>query len=304
MFMYIVYNISCLNIILGQGIPMNSIELPAPAKINIALDVIGKRPDGYHEVRMLMQQIKLHDTVVLERSESSIDVSCSNPLVPQGYTNIAYKAAKMLMDSKGISSGIRIKIDKRIPMAAGLAGGSTDAAAVLKGLNELFSLGLSMEELAQIGVKAGADVPFCIKGGTMLSEGIGEILTPISPLQGVYLVVVCPHINVSTQWVYQQLRLDRISQRPDFNILINAISSRDIAEIAGNLINVLETVTTEKHSIIKEIKEKLVSAGALGSLMSGSGPSVFGIFDSCEKANAACEAISHEGWDVFLTETI
>lgn len=302
MFMYIVYNIS--RHILGQGITMNSIKLPAPAKINIALDVLGKRPDGYHEVRMLMQQIKLHDTVLIERSESSIDVSCNNPLVPQDCGNIAYKAAKLLLDSAGITSGIKIKIDKKIPMAAGLAGGSTDAAAVLKGINELFALGLSMEQLAQIGVKAGADVPFCIKGGTMLSEGIGEILTPVSPLQGIFLIVVCPHINVSTQWVYQQLRLDRISQRPDFKLLLDSIGLRDIAKISASLVNVLETVTIEKYGIIKDIKEKLVSAGALGSLMSGSGPSVFGIFDSYETAKAACEIISHEGWDVFLTETI
>lgn len=283
---------------------MNSISLPAPAKINIALDVLGKRSDGYHEVRMLMQQIKLQDTVFIERSESSIDVSCNNPLVPQDCGNIAYKAAKLLLDSAGITSGIKIKIDKRIPMAAGLAGGSTDAAAVLKGINELFALGLSMEQLAQIGVKAGADVPFCIKGGTMLSEGIGEILTPVSPLQGVFLIVVCPHINVSTQWVYQQLRLDRISQRPDFELLLGAIGLRDIAKISANLVNVLETVTIEKYGIISDIKEKLVSAGALGSLMSGSGPSVFGIFESCETAKTACDIISHEGWDVFLTETI
>ncbi len=302
MFMYIVYNIS--RHILGQGITMNSIKLPAPAKINIALDILGKRPDGYHEVRMLMQQIKLHDTVLIERSESSINVSCNNPLVPQDCGNIAYKAAKLLLDSAGITSGIKIKIDKRIPMAAGLAGGSTDAAAVLKGINELFALGLSMEQLAQIGVKAGADVPFCIKGGTMLSEGIGEVLTPVSPLQGVFLVVVCPHINVSTQWVYQQLRLDRISQRPDFELLLGAIGLKDIAKIASSLVNVLETVTIEKYGIIRDIKEKLVSAGALGSLMSGSGPSVFGVFDSFETAKSACEIISHEGWDVFLTETI
>lgn len=302
MFMYIVYNIS--RHILEQGITMNSIKLPAPAKINIALDILGKRPDGYHEVRMLMQQIKLHDTVLIERSESSINVSCNNPLVPQDCGNIAYKAAKLLLDSAGITSGIKIKIDKRIPMAAGLAGGSTDAAAVLKGINELFALGLSMEQLAQIGVKAGADVPFCIKGGTMLSEGIGEILTPVSPLQGVFLIVVCPHINVSTQWVYQQLRLDRISQRPDFKLLLDSIGLRDIAKISASLVNVLETVTIEKYGIIRDIKENLVSAGALGSLMSGSGPSVFGIFDSFETAKAACEIISHEGWDVFLTETI
>ncbi len=302
MFMYIVYNIS--RHILGQGITMNSIKLPAPAKINIALDILGKRPDGYHEVRMLMQQIKLHDTVLIERSESSINVSCNNPLVPQDCGNIAYKAAKLLLDSAGITSGIKIKIDKRIPMAAGLAGGSTDAAAVLKGINELFALGLSMEQLAQIGVKAGADVPFCIKGGTMLSEGIGEVLTPVSPLQGVFLVVVCPHINVSTQWVYQQLRLDRISQRPDFELLLGAIGLKDIAKIASSLVNVLETVTIEKYGIIRDIKEKLVSAGALGSLMSGSGPSVFGVFDSFETAKSACEIISYEGWDVFLTETI
>ncbi|RXE58775.1 4-(cytidine 5'-diphospho)-2-C-methyl-D-erythritol kinase [Acetivibrio mesophilus] len=283
---------------------MKSISLDAHAKINLSLDVIGKRQDGYHEVRMIMQTITLHDKVILETRDTGIEVGCDKPWVPGGNDNIAYKAANLIMEKYKVTSGVSIKILKRIPVAAGLAGGSADAAAVIKGMNELFDLNLNEDELMDIGKQIGADVPFCIRGGTMLSEGIGEKLTKISSFQGVDIVLVKPKVGVSTAWVYNNLKLDKISLRPDTDFLINAISKKDIGSLAQNMRNVLETVTIEKYGVINDIKNELRRLGALGSMMSGSGPSVFGIFEDSEKAHRAYESLKDGKWECFVTQTL
>ena len=284
---------------------MNSICIKARAKINLSLDVLRKREDGYHDVQMIMQSISLHDKVFLGQIEKkSIKISCDKKWVPSNSDNIAYKAAKLLMDKFDLQKGIDIKIVKNIPVAAGLAGGSADAAAVLKGMNELFSLNLEQEELMQLGKTIGADIPFCIKGGTMLAEGIGEILTDIKPLNNVDIVLVKPRISVSTAWVYKNLNIDKITSRPYTDYLISMIEKRDLQNLGNKMVNVLEAVTIKKHVIICEIKDKLVKLGALGSMMSGSGPTVFGIFENRLTAQKAYENINMDDrWDCILTET-
>lgn len=283
---------------------MNEINLKANGKINLSLDVLRKRDDGYHEVQMIMQSINLHDEVCIEIIDDGIYVSCNKPWVPSGSDNIAYKAAELLMKRYKIKKGVNIKIIKNIPVSAGLAGGSTDAAAVIKGINKLFSLNLDQKELMELGKTIGADVPFCIKGGTMLSEGIGELLTPVKPFSNVNILLVKPKISVSTAWVYKNLDINNISERPNIQSILDAIDKRDIGYVANSMKNVLETVTIKKYGVIEEIKQELLELGALGSMMSGSGPTVFGIFENKEKAHFAYEKIQNTRRECIMTETL
>ncbi len=283
---------------------MGLLEMNAPAKINLSLDVLKRREDGYHELRMIMQTVGLQDTVILESAGSGIEIACSNRYVPCGNDNTVYKAASLLKERYGIKDGLRIRIIKRIPVAAGLAGGSSDAAAVLKGMNGMFCLGLTPEQLAAAGKEVGADVPYCIRGGTMLAEGIGELLTALPSFSGVDVIILKPKVGVSTAWVYKNLKLDRIAARPDTERLIAAIGAKDIGALAKNMENVLETVTIPQYPIVSAAKEKLVVLGAEGSMMSGSGPSVFGLFSSRAKAAAAAEKLRDKNWECYLTKTV
>lgn len=283
---------------------MTALEMKARAKINLSLDVTGKRPDGYHDLRMIMQTVDLYDSVYLEIADSDIEVVSSSPYAPGGPDNTAYKAAKLIFDEFSIKSGIRISVTKRIPVAAGLAGGSSDAAAVLKGMNQLFSLGLGDEELMSIGKKVGADVPYCIKGGTMLAEGIGDVLTPLEPLKNVDIVLIKPAVGVSTQWVYKSLKLENITKRPDTGILVKSIEDRNIDILAKSMVNVLETVTIARHPVIASIKDRLIREGAVGSAMSGSGPTVIGIFRNRFVARRAFESFRSFKGERFITKTI
>ncbi len=285
---------------------MPGLELKAQAKINLSLDVLGKREDGYHELRMIMQTVSLHDIVLLETVPSGIIVECSSRWVPEDRTNTAWKAADLLRCKFGIKSGIKIKIIKRIPVAAGLAGGSSDAAAVLRGVNELFSLGLSLTDLRLLGKQVGADVPYCISGGTMLAEGIGEKLTRLPDFSGVDVVLVKPGVGVSTAWVYGNLRASEIidRDRPDTNLLSGALRTRDIRTVSENMKNVLEGVTIPKYDIVRFAKDKLLELGAIGSMMSGSGPTAFGIFPDGKSAAAACDKLAGDKrWKCFRTKT-
>ena len=283
---------------------MNTIELKARAKINLSLDVLSKRSDGYHEVRMIMQTLELHDRVILKEISEGIEIQCNSPWVPSNNQNIAYKAAELIIRSYGIKAGVSININKRIPVAAGLAGGSSNAAAVLKGLNEMFLLGISEDELMMLGKQIGADVPYCIRGGTMLSEGIGEILTLLSQMPKTPVVLVKPKIGVSTAWVYKNLDLENINQRPETNLLVEAIGNKDIKGLASNMVNVLESVTIPKYPIIDEIKIKMIKSKALGSMMSGSGPTVFGIYEDDESAQSAWNLLKTDSrWESILTYT-
>lgn len=283
---------------------MAPLEMTANAKINLSLDVLRKREDGYHELRMIMQSVELHDTVILESGGTDIRVECNSRWVPKNADNIACKAASLLMEKYGIKSGLRIKIIKRIPVAAGMAGGSTDAAAVLKGLNRMFSLGLDTKTLMEMGRQIGADVPYCITGGTMLAEGVGEILTPLKRFSGINLVIIKPEIGVSTAWAFKNLDMGKPIERPDTKLLKDAVEAGDIAAVASNMKNVLESVTIPRFGIVNEAKEKLIELGALGSMMSGSGPSVFGIFGDRERANVAYRAaLTDKRWNCILTST-
>ena len=264
----------------------------AYAKINIGLDVLRRRADGYHEVKMIMQTVDIYDELVLERrKEPGIELRMDNSELPSGGDNLICRAADLLFREKKITEGVNISLTKRIPIAAGMAGGSADAAAALRGLNELFDMGYSLKELQALGVGLGADIPYCLAGGTMLSEGIGEILTPLPAPPAAHLVIAKPDINVSTAFVYGNLHADSLAWHPDIDGMIAALQKGDLDGITGRLGNVLETVTVKAHPVIEQIKELLRKQGAENALMSGSGPTVFGIFKEKETAERAAEAV-------------
>ena len=284
-------------------------DIKAHAKINLALDIVGRRDDGYHLVRMIMQSLELHDTVSIKKNPSGSEVNkitihTDSDLVEDNEYNLGYKAARIMCDRFDIKDDIDINIVKRIPVAAGLAGGSSDAAAVLKGMNELFELGLSTEDLQDIGLKLGADVPYCIVGHTMLSEGIGEVLTPVpSKLGAAYILLAKPSRGVSTKEVYQKYDSSEHEIHPDVDAVKEAIESGNLPLLAENLGNVLEDVTIPMVSEIKEIKDKMLDLGAVGTLMSGSGPTVFGIFDDKDKIDKAVDVIKESFTDTTVIST-
>lgn len=270
--------------------------LKAYGKINLGLDVVRKREDGYHEVKMVMQTVRIYDKIDLVRSaEPGIRLETNLYYLPDNEGNLGYKAAKLLMDEFEIKEGVDIKMRKFIPVAAGMAGGSSDAAAVLFGINKMFSLGLTMEQLMLRGVKLGADVPYCIMRGTALSEGIGEILTPLPPMPQCQILIAKPPISVSTKFVYENLNLSALFRdaHPDIDRIAAAISSGDFYGVAGNMGNILETVTIPAYPIIREIKEMMVELGAVNALMSGSGPTVFGLFVNPAAAREAYEEMRY-----------
>lgn len=278
------------------------IKINGYAKINLSLDVLSKREDGYHNLQMIMQSLELHDEITLERISSGIVIDCNAMYVPVNSSNIAYKAAELMMRKYALSGGVKIAINKNIPVAAGLAGGSTDAAAVIKGMNSMFGLNKSQEELMTLGKAIGADVPYCIMGGTALAEGIGERLTKLKPLSNIPVILVKPRIGVSTAWVYGNLNINEIKDRPQTDRLIEAISKQDIKFISKNMKNVLESVTIKKYSIINDIKERLVKLGSIGSMMSGSGPTVFGIFENKRMAESAFNTLKQSEHECILTQ--
>lgn len=272
------------------------LSLKAYGKINLGLDVLRRREDGYHDVRMIMQTVGIFDRVDLVRTEQAgIQVETNLYYLPTNENNLVYKAAKLLMDEFQVKDGIQIRLQKFIPVAAGMAGGSSDAAAVLFGVNKMFGLGLGTEELMERGVKIGADVPYCILRGTALSEGIGEVLTKLPPVPQCQVLVAKPGINVSTKFVYENLHANELKseEHPDIDAIIRAIENRDIFGIADSLGNVLETVTIKEYPIIQEIKDAMLESGAIGSLMSGSGPTVFGLFTNPAAAQAAYENLRY-----------
>ena len=282
----------------------NDISLKALAKINLGLDVVRRREDGYHEVRMIMQTIQLYDRLDIKRTqEPGIQIQTNLSFLPVNENNLIYKAAKLLMDEFSITDGVSVKLDKRIPVAAGMAGGSTDAAAMLIGVNRLFSLGLTKRQLMERGVQIGADVPYCIMRGTALAEGIGEALSHLPPMVKCPVLIAKPSISVSTKFVYQNLKLDDTTIHPDIDRLIDDIKAKNLHDIAAHMGNVLETVTIPNYPVIDEIKKHMLSNGAVGAMMSGSGPTVFGLFDDEDTAKKAYKAMrsSHLARQVYLT---
>jgi 4-diphosphocytidyl-2-C-methyl-D-erythritol kinase len=285
-----------------------SLTIPAYAKINLSLDVLHRRKDGYHDLHMVMQQVALCDHIYIRLSSvPGIHLKTDAAFLPSKRGNIAWRAAELLGTKSGINlaeTGVEIEIKKRIPIAAGLAGGSADAAAVLKGLNQLWRLGMSIEELQMLGLQLGADVPYCLMGGTALAEGIGDRLTPLVLAKNFWVVLVKPAISVSTREVFQRLNLGCIHQRPDNMALISAMKNADVRGMAEAMANVLETVTIPLVPEIDEIKHKMLEFNATASLMSGSGPTVFGLFKDREKAQAAGSKLSLIYQEVQVTHTL
>lgn len=285
---------------------MERISLKALAKINLGLDVLRRREDGYHEVRMIMQTIHIYDQILLEKQAGKgIRVKTNLYYLPVNENNLVYKAAKLLMDEFEIQGGLSIDLKKYIPVAAGMAGGSSDAAAVLFGINRMYRLGLSVEELMARGVKIGADVPYCVMRGTALAEGIGEVLTPLSPMPPCYILVAKPGISVSTKFVYENLHAAELPFHPDIDGMRLALEQGDLKGLAARMENgnVLETVTVPQYPVIRRLKETMLDYGASASLMSGSGPTVFGIFESRQTAKKAYSALKrgHQAKQLFLT---
>ena len=279
-------------------------RLRAMAKINLGLDVTNKRADGYHEVRMVMQTIRMYDQLNMEvTATAGIKMETNLSYLPVNENNLVCKAAKLLMDEFAIKQGLDIKLKKVIPVAAGMAGGSSDAAAAMVGVNRIFDLGLSTSELMERAVAIGADVPYCIMRGTALAEGIGEKLTALPSAPECYVLIGKPGISVSTKFVYGNLKIDEIKRHPDIDTLVAAIKENDFYKMSNNLGNVLEEVTIPAYPVIEQIKQEMLRAGAVNALMSGSGPTVFGLFDDKEKAMVAKETLreSHLAKQVFLT---
>ena len=275
---------------------MDQISLKALAKINLGLDVVRRREDGYHEVRMIMQTIHLYDQLLIKKEkEPGIRISSNLSFLPVNENNLVYKAGKLLMDEFQIKEGVSVELTKRIPVAAGMAGGSTDAAAMLYGLNEIFGLGLSRKQLMERGVLIGADVPYCLMRGTALAEGIGEKLKSLPPMVKCPVLIAKPNISVSTKFVYQNLVLDENTVHPDIDGMIENIKAQDLQAIAAGMGNVLESVTIPHYPIIEEIKDRMKASGAINAMMSGSGPTVFGLFEDEETARKAMEDMKESG---------
>lgn len=299
---------------------MDTITRKAYAKINLNLDVLRRREDGYHEVKMIMQTIDLSDELTFTKLPANTDskepaITLSVERLPENADigpvekNLIYRAAKLIMEEYKVQDGVSIVLNKSIPVAAGMAGGSTDAAAVFHGLNELFSLGMSVERMCELGVKLGADIPYCIKGGTCLSEGIGEKLTSIATPPESVLLIAKPDIAVSTKFVYENLHANDLPKEahPDVDAMIEALEDKDILKMSKLLGNVLERVTVPAYPIIDEIKTMMNENGALGSLMSGSGPTVFGLFgNDIDSARKTAKMIEEAGLskEVFVTKFI
>ncbi|MBO5461222.1 MAG: 4-(cytidine 5'-diphospho)-2-C-methyl-D-erythritol kinase [Ruminococcus sp.] len=276
-------------------------KLKALAKINLGLDVLGRRENGYHDVRMVMQSIYLYDNVSIDKKEEpGITLITNLNFLPADQGNIAYRAAQMLMEEFDIKEGVRIHLDKHIPVAAGLAGGSTNAAAVLFGMNRLFRLGLSKQELMERGVKLGADVPYCIMRGTVLAEGIGEELTALPAMPKCTVLIAKPPVAVSTKDIYEALDSKEIADHPDIDGLLNGLEEQDVKKIASCMGNVLETVTIPMCPVIDDIKKIMLDCGAMNAMMSGSGPTVFGLFESKAAAKKAQEII----WEKELAKQV
>lgn len=275
---------------------MEEIKRRAYGKINLGLDVLRKRPDGYHDVKMIMQMVSVYDELTFRKiSEQEIRIVTNKEELPFQEDNLIYKAARLILERLGSSQGILVTLEKNIPIAAGMAGGSTDAAATLLGLNELLEGNIPMEELLSMGVKIGADVPYCILQGTALSEGIGEVLTPLPAPPACSLLIGKPDISVSTKYVYENLKVDMLKKHPDIDGMRKAIEEGDLEGITSRMENVLETVTIQRYPIIGKIKEAMLKAGAINALMSGSGPTVFGVFASGGEARQAEKEIEKTG---------
>lgn len=285
---------------------MESIRLKARAKINLGLDVLGKRDNGYHDVRMVMQTIGIYDRLIMTKiPEDEIRIRSNLSFLPVNENNLIYKAIRLVKEQYHINTGVQVELNKFIPVAAGMAGGSTDAASALFGMSRLFQLGLSTSKMMELGVGLGADVPYCVMRGTALAEGIGEKLTRLQPVPHMWILIAKPPINVSTKLVYESLDMGGVAVHPDIDGIIEAINAQDVDQIAKRMGNVLEGVTIPMYPVIDTIKQDMLAHGAINAMMSGSGPTVFGIFPD-EATTLQCQAFLKQKGDarqVYITET-
>ncbi|SFA90683.1 4-(cytidine 5'-diphospho)-2-C-methyl-D-erythritol kinase [Selenomonas ruminantium] len=280
------------------------VTVEANAKINLTLDILGKRPDGFHEVAMVMQSIGLHDTLTMEKTDGEIALFINVPWLKADEKNLAWRAAELVRQEYGLTGGVRMELTKRIPIAAGLAGGSADAAAVLKGMNELYNLQMSEARLCELGARLGSDIPFCLMGGTMLATGRGEVLTRLADMPETWVVLAKPRISVSTAWAYQNYDEQGAERHPDNEAIKKAIARGNRKAVAGLLCNVLESVTIKKYDVIADYKQMMLDKGAMASMMSGSGPTVFGLARNREQAEAIANVLrQNTNADVFVTRT-
>ena len=283
---------------------MDTLTRKAYAKINLGLDVLRRREDGYHEVKMIMQTVDIYDVLTFVKAPADVfRLSVDSAQIPDDDNNLVLKAARLLFATAGIDAGVEVTLQKNIPVAAGMAGGSTDAAATLIGLNALYDLRFTTEQLQEIGVKLGADIPYCIMGGTALSQGIGEILRPLPAPPRAHLVIAKPDLMISTKYVYENLHANSLKVHPNIDGMIEALSNQDLIKMCSLMGNVLETVTEKENPIITQIKDLMKEQGATGALMSGSGPTVFSIFTEEEKARNCFQKIQEENLakQLFLT---
>ncbi len=277
------------------------IKVLARAKVNLTLDVLGKRPDGYHEVEMVMQSVELHDSLEFSPADRGIEITVEGMDLLPGEDNLVYRAAELMRLRGNVRSGVKVLLKKKIPVAAGLGGGSADAAVTLKALNKMWGVGLSMSELILLGEQLGADVPYCLMGGTALARGKGEQVLRLPPCPPLGLVLVKPPFSVSTGSVYQAFRFGQTLKKPDNQAMIEMIRTNDASGIASCLDNALESVTIRMHPEITEIKEKLIEAGALGALMSGSGPTVFGLTPDLVSARSVAARYKKSNEQLLVT---
>jgi len=284
---------------------MNFVNVYANAKINLALDVLGKREDGYHELSSVMQTVALRDKLSIRKLYTSrIKLNSNAKWLPVDERNLAFKAAQVLLERFPAPYGVLIEIDKKIPISAGLGGGSADCAAALLGIKKLFNLPVSMDELLEIAATLGADVPFCLLKGTALAEGIGEILTPLKPCPPVHIVIAKPPVSISTRDVFRQFKMENVGKRPNIDKMIADIENGDIKAVAVGLCNVLESVSVKEFVVIERLKRIMLANGAMGAIMSGSGPTVFGMFEDKATAQKTVSKIRTElsVKEVFLTD--
>lgn len=280
-------------------------NLKAYAKINVTLDVVGKRPDGYHNLKSIMQTVSLYDEINLKTDDSGeITISVNWPYLVTDNRNIAYKAADLFFEKTGIKSGLSIDIHKNIPMGAGLGGGSADAAAVLTGLNKMFGNPLTYDALAKVGLMCGADVPFCLKKGTCLAEGLGEILTPLPPFPDCFILIAKPPISLGTKSVFEDLNIKNIKHHPNTDGVIEAIHDKNLFEISIRVYNVLEETVRERYRDLALYKGIMLENGALGAAMTGSGSAVFGIFNDKKLAENAAEIFKKLTVSAFFTKPL
>jgi len=279
-------------------------KVKAYGKVNIVLDIIGKREDGYHLLRMIMQTVNIYDELTFNKGAEGIHITSNKEFVPTDNKNLVYKAIELFCDTYGIKREMEVHIEKNIPVEAGMAGGSTDAAAALRAMRDIYKPNVSNEELRLLGVKLGADVPYCIEGGTALCEGIGEVITPLKDFKDKLMVVVKPNFGVSTVDTYKGFKLNEVKVHPNVEGVIKAMARDDVKYVADNMMNLLEFVTIKDHKEIEDIKDFMCKEGALGAMMSGSGPTVFGFFNDINKANQCADRLLEQYKEVFVTRTI